>query len=200
MSRIDHWLPRFDVAEQHETVVRAPREQVYAAVRRLDLSGSLVIRSLFLLRGLPALFTHRKRRGSPLGLDLNALLRSGFTLLEEQPGEEIVLGLVGQFWTVSGGLVRVDPAGFPAFDRAGYAKAVWNFRLEPREDGAVRLTTETRVLCLDPASRRRFHFYWRVIGPFSGWIRRLMLRGIRRAAEAASSDSAAKQTTRRRVS
>jgi hypothetical protein len=47
-------------------------------------------------------------------------------------------------------------------------------------DDHVVLTTETRVLCLDDASRKSFQRYWRVIRPFSGWIRR---RGLAIAKE-----------------
>ena len=45
------------------------------------------------------------------------------------------------------------------------------------------LATETRVLCLDTASRRRFRLYWTLIGPFSGLIRKDILRSIKRQAE-----------------
>jgi hypothetical protein len=55
------------------------------------------------------------------------------------------------------------------------------------------------VLCLDARSRRSFRIYWRVIGPFRGLIRRLMLRRIRRAAESGSGSSTAKQITTTRV-
>jgi hypothetical protein len=41
------------------------------------------------------------------------------------------------------------------------------------------------VLADDAATRRRFRWYWRVIRPGSGLIRRAMLASIRRAAEAA---------------
>ncbi|MDQ4004708.1 MAG: hypothetical protein M3135_00190 [Actinomycetota bacterium] len=43
--------------------------------------------------------------------------------------------------------------------------------------------TETRVLCVDDRARRRFAVYWALIGPFSGWIRHDLLRGIARIAE-----------------
>jgi hypothetical protein len=42
-----------------------------------------------------------------------------------------------------------------------------------------RLYTETRVRCLGASSRRWFRLYWLVIRPFSGLLRRSMLRGIR---------------------
>jgi hypothetical protein len=54
-----------------------------------------------------------------------------------------------------------------------------------REDdrGRTVLTTETRVACGDPASRAKFRAYWTVVRPFSGLIRILMLRAVRRECE-----------------
>ena len=63
-------------------------------------------------------------------------------------------------------------------------KAVWNFSLsDGTVSGATLLKTETRVLCLDEASRRRFRLYWSVVGFFSGIIRREILRVIKNSAE-----------------
>jgi hypothetical protein len=52
-----------------------------------------------------------------------------------------------------------------------------------RLEGTV-LSTETRVLATDAAARRRFRRYWLAIRPFSGLIRRVWLRAIKRRAEA----------------
>lgn len=160
------------MAERHAILVRAPAECVYSAVRTLDLGASPIIRGLFRLRGLPR-----------SALTLDGLRSIRFTVLGEDPGREILLGLVGRFWTITGDLQRVDPAGFGAFDRDGYAKAAWNFCLAPLSDGRVRLSTETRVYCPDEASLRRFRLYWRLVGPFSALIRGEMLRTLKRKAE-----------------
>ncbi|HEX2092193.1 MAG TPA: hypothetical protein VHG28_07305, partial [Longimicrobiaceae bacterium] len=84
--------------------------------------------------------------------------------------------------TLSGGIVRVGAEEWRAWERPGYARAAWNFTVAPNADGTVHLATETRVRCTDAASRRRFLRYWRVVGPFSGWIRREMLQAVRKAA------------------
>ena len=184
---IDEYLPEYDVVERHRTAIRASREPVYESVRRLDMTRSPVIRSLFALRSLPALMsrssTHRGESQS-LGLTLDGLLDNGFVLLGERRGEELLLGLVGRFWTPSGHLLRVDANDFRDFQRPGYARAAWNFSLSGMEDGATRLATETRVQCTDSTSRRRFRLYWTVVGPFSGLIRREILRSIKRDVEA----------------
>jgi len=89
-------MPAFDVAERHGIVVRAPAERAYAAIRSVDLSRSLLIRSLFALRGLPAMFAGRREARRRLTLD--DFFRSWFVVLAEEPRVEIVLGLIGRFW------------------------------------------------------------------------------------------------------
>ena len=115
---IDDFLPQYDFAEHHSIIINASAESVYAAVHMLDFSGSPVIRWLFRLRGLPA--TSLKKDG---------LLRIGFIPLGELPPHELLLGLVGQFWTLSGNLARMDSLGFREFNQPGYAKTVWNFAI-----------------------------------------------------------------------
>lgn len=171
----------FDVSEYHETRIRAPIEKVYDALRTADLS-SPIIRLLLRLRGLTAIF----RTGSHnrnLNLNLEAIMKGGFVLLGENPPNEIALGLIGRFWTLSGDRRRVTADEFAAFDSPGYAKAVWNFSLVEESAEVTRLATETRVRCLDDASRRRFRVYWTLIAPFSGLIRREALLMIRRSSE-----------------
>ncbi|MGH7601003.1 MAG: hypothetical protein ACREOI_31985 [bacterium] len=181
---IDEFLPAYDAIEHHQIDIHSSAERVYMAARTLDLSGSAWVRWLFRLRGFPALFFSRARSlQEGLGLTLDSLLKTGFILLGEMPLREIVLGLVGKFWTSSGCIQRLDKAGFLSFTTPDYAKAVWNFSLLPQADGTTRLLTETRVLCLDETSRRRFRLYWVFIRPFSGLIRREALRAIKRQAE-----------------
>ena len=185
---IDEFLPAYDVAERHQVEVYARTERVYGAVRRLDLGGSGMVRMLFWLRELPVLLldpSNRSREGR-LGLTLEALLDGGFVLLGERPNEELLLGLVGRFWTPSGDIQRLVPDEFLNFERSGYAKAVWNFSLSGQAGGTTLLTTETRVLCLDATSRKQFLFYWSLVGLFSGLIRRQILRTIKRQAEGIS--------------
>jgi hypothetical protein len=172
---IDEFLPQFDFAEHHSITINAPAESVYAAIGTLDLSNSKVIRGLFRLRGLPA-----------SSLSLEGLLRMGFIPLGENPSQELLLGVVGKFWTRRADLQCLDPGDFREFDRAGYAKAAWNFGIAQQNDGMTRLTTETRIHCTDLKARRRFRLYWSVIGPFSAWIRRESLRILKDRLEHAS--------------
>ncbi|MEO8041142.1 MAG: hypothetical protein ABI646_00910, partial [Acidobacteriota bacterium] len=116
------------------------------------------------------------------GVTLKSLSSSRFEILGEMPGREMLLGIVGKFWKLGGELKKIDAVSFKEFETAGYAKAVWNFSVVEEGDD-TRLTTETRIKCLDAESRKRFGFYWMFIRPFSGLIRMEMLRAIKRRAE-----------------
>lgn len=182
---IDEFMSTHDVRERHEIQVAAKPERVFAALHKMDLRRSPIIRALFALRSLPAFSRMRPKDAPPaaLGLDLPGLLKSGFVLLGEIPNREIVLGLVGKFWTGSGCLQKVNAQEFSAFNAPGFAKAVWNFSLTPVSATHTRLATETRVSCLDEKSRRRFRLYWLFVRPFSGWIRMEALRCLKGRAE-----------------
>ena len=172
---IDDYMPGYDFSEKHETNVRASAEKVYAAVNSSDLFESWIIGGLLTLRGLG--------RQSAKTLTLRDMTKDGFTVLGERPNEEILLGLAGKFWTLSGCLQNVNADNFREFETKGYAKAAWNFALTETGKGEIRLKTETRVKCLDEASLSSFKFYWRFVQPFSGLIRQEMLRLIKRKAE-----------------
>jgi hypothetical protein len=170
---IDDFLPQYDVCERHQTKVHAPVDDVYIAVRRLDISQAKLSMFLFRLRGLSA----------PSCFTLDDFLKMRFILLGEKSNEELLLGLVGRFWTPSGKLRRLDSEGFCNFNEKGYAKAAWNFSLSKLPGGTVLLATETRVYCTDEVSRRRFKLYWLFVSHFSGLIRREVLQTVKRNAE-----------------
>jgi hypothetical protein len=180
---IDDFMPNFDVSERHHTLVLAPADEAYHAAREMDLARSRVIRGLFAARGIPRLITRRAGGRGPRSMTVDRLLASGFVWLGEDPGREFVLGLVGTFWRPGGGVSRLEPSEFAAFDEPGQAKAVWNFRVIGDGDERSFVTTETRVRVPDEASRRKFLLYWAAIGPFSGVIRRQALALIKADAE-----------------
>ncbi len=160
---------------RHQQRVAVPAAVAWSALQRADLAGSPVTRALLTLRGL-------RRPGASRRLTLAALAEGGFLPLGERPGQEVAFGLVGRFWTPAGGRARVTPEEFRDFARPGYAKVVWTFAVEAEAVGTTRLVTETRVACIDAASRRRFRLYWFCVRPFSGLIRRAMLLAVAREA------------------
>jgi len=172
---IDEFLPVYDFSERHETRVRAAAEKVYAALDSTDFSESWMIWSLLALRGLGWSQSSKKTT-------LRDMTRDGFAVLGEKPNEEILLGLAGKFWTLTGSLQKIDAGNFKEFKKEGFAKAVWNFSLA-ESNGETLLKTETRIQCLDEESRQSFALYWTIIKPFSGLIRTEMLRLIKEKAE-----------------
>jgi hypothetical protein len=172
---IDEFLPDYQFVEKHEIDVRASAEEVYQAINSTNLADSWIIRGLLSLRGLgrPRLKT----------LTLRDMTKEGFAILGEKPNGEILLGLAGKFWSITGCLQEINAENFREFDKKGFAKAVWNFALIEKSENEIHLTTETRVQCLDKESLASFRFYWRFIKPFSGWIRREMLQLIKKEAE-----------------
>ena len=173
MMLMDRYLDHWDVRSRHETVVHASAGETYQAVRELDMGRSLPAIPLFAIRSVPHLLTGKARPRRSLTLD--TFLKAGFIILAEEPGRELVVGAIGRFWRLDSGIERIAPEEFQAFDRPGFAKAALSFTLEEQGPAKTVLATETRVLCTDPAARQRFLLYWRLIGPFSGAIRRLML-------------------------
>lgn len=168
---IDEFLADHDFVETHDIIISAGADDIYRAANEIDFSDSFIIRCLMRLRGMSG--------GSIRLRDLN---RYKFEMLGQTLNKEMVVGLIGKFWTFGGGLQKIDAESFKKFDTAGFAKAVWNFSLDA-DGGKTRLTTETRIKCLDEDSRRSFGRYWMFIQPFSGLIRMEMLRTIKRKAE-----------------
>ncbi len=169
---IDQFLPAYDINAQYQIDIQAPVERVYSAARYLNMTDSWIVRWLYRLRGLP--------KGT---LTLDGMLKWGFVLLADQPPQEIVFGLIGRFWTHSAQIQSVTAETFVRFHQQGFAKAVGNIAFLPQTDGRVKVTTETRVHCLDVTSQRYFRLYWLLVGPFSGFIRKEWLRLIKRQAE-----------------
>jgi hypothetical protein len=181
---LDQFLPRYDVHEVHHIIINAPAERIYEVMKAVTFDDlSPIVRALFAIRGLPARLSGRPGQPIPRKPILEAL--GSFVVLADQPPGEFVFGTAGQFWrAVDTQAPKLDSAeAFMRYDQAGNAKAAANFCLQPLPDGRVKLTTETRVLSLDDATRRKFRRYWALIYPGSALIRVLWLRAIRHRAE-----------------
>ena len=85
-----------------------------------DFRRDPLIRALLTLRSLPGLILHpratrrRMQHRRDRGVEgLRGMLGGdGFVLLAESPGEELVLGVTGRFWTPSAKLVPSSAATF----------------------------------------------------------------------------------------
>ncbi len=190
MLSIDYWMPAYDFVERHETRAQAEAYRVYQSIRAADFGHNFLFKSLLGLRALPQLALDPARVGklasglsSESKLTLDTFFQNGFALLEERDGQEMVIGLTGRFWLPTGAIVRTEPTEFRQPRPEGVAKAAWNFVVGRAVDGSSTLVTETRVWCPDTTCRRSFGAYWMFIRPFSGLLRRIMLKEIKRIAE-----------------
>lgn len=172
-------LPHYDFVERHQRVIPATPTDVWHAIQTAQVHGSAITRGAVALRMLPARLSGRVvSEPAPL-YDLSGM--KSFLRLGEKIEQELVLGMVGQFWRPRGGLHVIEPEAFAGFSDPDYAKLAWGFMLEPTGGGTL-LRTETRVQCLSAEGKRRFRPYWMIIRPISGLIRGQILAGIGRAA------------------
>lgn len=182
---LDDYLPEFRAVERHAILISARPEDVYRSLLAIDFNQSRMINILFSLRGLQFLAKPSKS-DHPRAIRLEDFINHGFILLEDKTAQELILGLIGRFWTLQGGLIHVAASEFSAYPAMGNAKAVWGFEFQEVDKLQTRLVTETRVQVLDRSSRLRFDLYWWMIGPFSGFIRQALLRLVKSQAEQAA--------------
>lgn len=191
-SVLDAHLPDPDFSERHERTVAAPAGAVWAAALAVSAREVRLLAPFVALRSLPRLLTggpapRRPARGEPF---LEVFVAEGFVELRRDPVVSdgracVVYGAAGRFWSPTGssGVRFEDAAAYAAHDGPGTAKGA--FSIEVVADGdRTLLTTETRVVGTDPASRRAFGRYWLIIRGPSGLIRRSWLAAIDRRARA----------------
>ena len=177
--RIDEFLPKCDFSAAYEVSINAPSSDVYERLLRSDFNELWLVRLLMSIRS--GKWLPRNRMSDDLRQRLQG---TGFVVLAEVPNEEIVIGVAGRFWRPDGGrCLDLTAAEFAGFSRPGYAKVVWNFKLRsPSPEGSV-LSTETRIKCLGQAALWKFRIYWSVVGPFSGLMRKAILKKMKTEAE-----------------
>jgi hypothetical protein len=188
MTLLNKFMPIYDLNEIHSITISASPRRIFKIIKEITPLEIPLFRSLFWVRSLP-----RRLVDKTAGLFttprpvFEQALKSGFLLLAENPNEEFVLGLIGQFWKLRGGSSRKigDAHEFVNFDTPGYAKATINFRIDRLKD-ANKLSTETRIYATDPIARRKFAAYWLLIHPGSAFVRRMWLKSIKKRAERGS--------------
>jgi hypothetical protein len=180
---LESFMPAYDVQEVHSTFVDAPPARAYAAILAVTPGETALARPLFWVRTLPG----RVAGGSAIdaGVWNRPLLQvPGPAVLSQIPDKEIIVGLIGEFWTLRGGrrVAVQGPEHFKAFNDPGFAVSTLSFHITPEGSGS-RVTTITRVRTTDPGSRRAFRRYWRIIGTGSAVLRRTWLRAVKARAE-----------------
>ena len=119
------------------TRVRASPAARVRSLTQADLAGSPIVRLLLGLRMLPSWSSlPRPASGQPrAGLDEPSPCaisrRAGSRYSRRTRLRELLIGVVGTFWTLRGERRAVDAATFHGPQPAGSARAAWNFRSSP---------------------------------------------------------------------
>ena len=195
---LDKYMPEYDFTEVHTVKINSSAEAAYKAMQNTTLKEiHWFVRLLFNLRALPEKLAGRKENPlSSVALPddkslLDQMLNNNFIKIEEQAQREIVFGLVvpgsiGRVWKESSGQILKfpDAATFLAFNNPDFLHVIANFSInDAPEPGYVVVRTESRTRGLSEKARRKFRPYWLIIRPWSGLIRRLWLKAIKRRAE-----------------
>ncbi len=179
MTALQRLIPAPHLLEVHRIDVAAPALDVWDEVRLGELSQPVAIRALFKLRTMAS----RKsgRTAGPFRFDSmrSSAENPGFQVLSEEPLHEVAVGAIGKVWQIDIPFVHVaDEQAYAAFSEPGYIKVAWSIRVLSRGSEKSHVEIELRVSATDEQSWRRFRRYFRVIGPFSRFIRRSLLRTI----------------------
>ncbi len=169
---IDTFLPDFEFADEQKANINAPPAATFRGIKTFNMGESTSIKWLFKMRGIPT-----------ENLTINDFEKANFRILAEKQDEEIVLGLIGEFKSLTGGLVKIEPDKFRDFNTAEFIKAVWNFSVTDIGNGKSRLTTEIRIHPTDASSMAKIKTYWGMLKPPSQMIRREILKLIKKQAE-----------------
>ncbi|MFD6066087.1 hypothetical protein [Amycolatopsis lurida] len=157
--------PAFVLAETAR--VDVPADALYRAIGELRAADvrSPLVRTLVRARGLP-----QTLRGHGHCPDLGeTMLGERCVFLGEWPGEELVLGAAGRFWTAVPEWYEVTAESFREFAHPRSGTIAMGFAVTPSEGTGCRLTIETRITVTDPAARHAIARYWHVIRP-AAWL------------------------------
>jgi hypothetical protein len=178
-TRLDSVMPEYQFCERHAIRARARPEQLIKAARESTFGDMKSLGTLLRIRALvvrdPGIGDELQQRRV-----LEAFAASGY-LLDAGEREVTMFGAVNVRERRRPD-VRTAQA-FVDYGEQGGVKMAFDFRAEDAGGGWSTISTETRVVATDPATRSGMGRYWRLIVPGSGLLRRQWLDGIRRRAE-----------------
>jgi len=177
---LDRFMPTYDVVERHQLLIDAPADVTYAALTRMDLQKSAVVRAIFKARELAM---GAEDCETPTGGLLAVTTALGWRVLVEVPGREIVVGAVTRPWMANPVFRGLPPDEFAAFAEPGYVKIVWTLRADPSNAAQSVARTETRAVATDATARAAFRRYWARVSPGVWLIREIGLHLVRKDAE-----------------
>ena len=194
----ENFLPVYDVSDAVAAVVEADRETAWQALLDVDLlklgREAPLVGTLGALRMLPEVVGHilhgERPEKPPESMRLRDLpsipmYEGGWILLDERPGEEIALGLVGKFWRPVIEFARISSAAeFREFKEPGFAKTVYDLAARELDSNRTLLSGLMRTATTDEHARRWFRAYWTFgIGSGAHILVGSLLESARRAAE-----------------
>lgn len=183
LTKLDEWMPRWQVGERHVLKIAAPPAKVFAAIHEVRADEILLFRTLTAIRrcggtGPESILNAPEQK--PL---LDVATQTTFILLDDEAPRELVIGTVIAAPRRVRESGRLEPDLFRKTLPPGVVLATMNFLVTPAEDGGSTVATETRVYANNASGVRRFGIYWRLIHPGSDIIRRMWLRAIALRAE-----------------
>lgn len=178
MGALDRFLPSPRLSELDAIDVGVPVERAFATLEDLDLGSLPIAQALFAARAIPDRIAGRAPEPWDLRLKTLRASQHGFRMLHLEPGRGFVIGAIGKVWEPVIPFVDVEADAYAAYAAPGEAKVAWELRADPLTTSTSRISIEVRVTTTDDASWRRFQRYFALIGPFSRWIRKLMLRHV----------------------
>ncbi len=171
MRAIQKYLPNPRHTEINRIFVKTPPAEAWAIARHFDASKIPWVRLLFDIRAIPDLISGKRTEADRrIGVDQIVANETGFMILHETPGRDVVVGSVGQFWHLNIPFAHVDPADFCDFAEPGWGKLAWVISVEPFGEGST-VSLELRTTATDDESWEKLHRYYSVIGIGSKLIR-----------------------------
>lgn len=167
---IDNYLQHYQFLEKHQIVIDATQKRTKDVFDKMTVSDYC-----YAICSRGVIGTKIKKK------DLfTSFMKKRFIPLDEIQNE-IVVGLIGQFWLNR--IVKVHKDNFNDYTKYGYPKLVWSISFKEIGLNKTLVRTETRIQCDDKKAKRIFSLYWLIIKPFSGLTRKYLLWKIKQKTE-----------------
>jgi hypothetical protein len=182
-------LPNAEFNGEVSVVIHAPPAAIFQALREVTLADMPLAKLIGELRYLPSRLAGKANGAAPDHEPFMKLVMAGAgtIVLAEETERELVVGSVGKYHDPTDQQFASlhSPQEFIDFADPDYQKLAMSFRVAGHDRLAgYRFTLEHRTHALSPAARWKFALYWMGIKPGGNLVSWLMLRAIKRRAEA----------------
>lgn len=174
-SDLDRIFPEYDFSEHHTIDVKSDQKSLFNYASSFRLRDAPLIRFFLTLR-----FPVRRLKVSH---STEMFDFEDFIVLSDVPDKEIIRGLLGTFGTSDISHTMRSPSEFIQFSQHGFYKVAVSIMVTPITQNECTLSTETRIKCTDNRTKRIFILYWLSIRWTSGFLRKRMLRHIKRISD-----------------